>query len=323
MVSGPIHPICATDFNVEEREYVDIDEQAARLHGYDQQYLQLSAGKYSGIFCAIESSSGFSIYIEETNQFLAQQGVVPPDSFALGILMDSPQPCMFDGSELEPNEMFLIHPEAEYDFNSVPGMQICIVNIPAERLIQDTPQSVPRLGKIEGDPRIIEGISIFIKASVQRFRADPALLSNPGVAEGFQNSVTSMLSWCLTLSMEIKPNGFPNVRKNNLSLYRNTRDLMYNSIDCNTSLMDICRTLDVSRRTLEYCFADVCGVSPARYFKTIRLNEVRRQLKSPNANADTIGDIAARMNFWNLGRLAGEYSELYGEKPSKTRKSGV
>src|SRR5262249_7328657 len=42
------------------------------------------------------------------------------------------------------------------------------------------------------------------------------------------------------------------------------------------SLLDLCRELDVSERTLHYAFREVRGLSPMAYFRACRLNAVRQ-----------------------------------------------
>jgi AraC family ethanolamine operon transcriptional activator len=49
----------------------------------------------------------------------------------------------------------------------------------------------------------------------------------------------------------------------------------------------------------------------------VRLNAVRRALKS---SSDSIGDIAARYGIWHLGRLAGQFREVFGVLPSEMRR---
>lgn len=310
---------CAALKWFEERNFEDIDEQAVQLPGYDQQYQQLSSGQYEGVFCTIEATNDYSIYIEETNQVLAQQGSVPKDSFSLGILLDcnSDTPCMLDAVPLKPNDIFLLTPGAEYDFRTAPSMQICIVNIPSEYLIDSvfTEDRIPTTSVIPGDSKLVESISLFIKASVDRFRTTPGILAQSGSIDAFQSTVTSMISWYLTLALESKRLSC----HQELGLFRKARDLMHSDLRENISISSICSELHIGRRTLEKSFANVCGLGPARYFKLVKLNEVRRELLRTDRASDRIGDIVAEWNIWNLGRFAGEYYSIFGEKPSDTR----
>src|SRR5262249_33546161 len=61
-------------------------------------------------------------------------------------------------------------------------------------------------------------------------------------------------------------------------------------------LLDLCRELDVSERSLHYAFQEVRGLSPMAYFRAFRLNAVRQELKTAPDTA-TVHEIAQR---WGL-----------------------
>jgi AraC-like DNA-binding protein len=82
------------------------------------------------------------------------------------------------------------------------------------------------------------------------------------------------------------------------------------------SLLDLCRELEVSERTLHYAFQEVRGLSPMAYFRACRPNAVRQELKTV---ADTASEqIAQRWGFWHPGEFAAAYRRLFGELPSRT-----
>jgi hypothetical protein len=81
------------------------------------------------------------------------------------------------------------------------------------------------------------------------------------------------------------------------------------------SLLDLCRELGVSERTLLYAFREVRGLSPKAYFRAFRLNAVRQELKTAPDTA-TVHEIAQRWGFWHAGEFAAAYrrsdSKPYG-----------
>ena len=83
------------------------------------------------------------------------------------------------------------------------------------------------------------------------------------------------------------------------------------------SLLNLCRELGVSDRTLHYAFQEVRGLSPMAYFRAIRLNAVRQELKTAPDTA-TVHEIAQRWGFWHTGEFAAAYQRLFGELPSQT-----
>jgi AraC family ethanolamine operon transcriptional activator len=84
------------------------------------------------------------------------------------------------------------------------------------------------------------------------------------------------------------------------------------------SVLDLCREVAVSERTLHYAYQEVRGLSPMTYFKASRLNAVRQELKTTPADAVTVHEIAQRWGFWHTGEFAADYRRLFGELPSET-----
>jgi AraC family ethanolamine operon transcriptional activator len=84
------------------------------------------------------------------------------------------------------------------------------------------------------------------------------------------------------------------------------------------SLLDLCREVAVSARTLLYAFQQLRGLSPIAYFKVSRLNAVRQELKAAPAGTATVQAIAQRWGFWHSGEFAASYRRLFGELPSQT-----
>jgi AraC family ethanolamine operon transcriptional activator len=88
------------------------------------------------------------------------------------------------------------------------------------------------------------------------------------------------------------------------------------------SIPALCGIAGVSERTLEYAFREHVGVTPVRYLKLRRLNQVRRALRARESAAASVTEIALRAGFYDLGRFAGEYRALFGELPSQTLADG-
>jgi AraC family ethanolamine operon transcriptional activator len=85
------------------------------------------------------------------------------------------------------------------------------------------------------------------------------------------------------------------------------------------SVLDLCRELAVSERALHYAFQEVRGLSPMAYFRAVRLNAVRQELKAAAAaGTATVHAVARRFGFWHTGELAAAYRRLFGELPSQT-----
>ena len=74
-----------------------------------------------------------------------------------------------------------------------------------------------------------------------------------------------------------------------------------------------------SRRTLFRAFLEVLEETPHNYVRKLRLHRIRHDLASEAERACTIALIANTWGIGDLGRMAGWYRELFGERPSDTQ----
>lgn len=95
------------------------------------------------------------------------------------------------------------------------------------------------------------------------------------------------------------------------------RDYVLEHKDRLTSVVELCECLHVSRRTLQYCFEDVLGMSPIQYLRIIRLNGARRELREPVSKVRRVSDVAADWGFGHLSQFANDYRKLFGQTPSE------
>ena len=83
-------------------------------------------------------------------------------------------------------------------------------------------------------------------------------------------------------------------------------------------LAQLCVATGVSERSLRNACHAVCGTSPKRYLTRRRLEAVRHALSEARPGKDTVTRIATDYGFFELGRFAGIYTSLFGERPSDT-----
>ncbi|WP_165494081.1 helix-turn-helix domain-containing protein [Aquitalea sp. USM4] len=81
----------------------------------------------------------------------------------------------------------------------------------------------------------------------------------------------------------------------------------------------LCRELHVTRRTLQNGFQEVTAMSPLPFLRALRLNQVRRLLRSPQGSADSIQQLAEDWGFASPSHFSYDYRRLFGETPSQTR----
>jgi AraC-like DNA-binding protein len=81
---------------------------------------------------------------------------------------------------------------------------------------------------------------------------------------------------------------------------------------------NIDRQLGVSGRTLRGACREILGVSPLQYVILRRMQMARCALQKADPAVSRVTDIATEHGFWELGRFAVNYRQLFGESPTTT-----
>src|SRR5918993_3957461 len=84
------------------------------------------------------------------------------------------------------------------------------------------------------------------------------------------------------------------------------------------TISELSRMAGVSERTLRAAFREALGLSPKQYTIAQRLRAAREALRAADPKSTTVTDIAMTYGFFELGRFAGRYRNVFGESPSRT-----
>ncbi|MDN3719316.1 helix-turn-helix domain-containing protein [Roseibium salinum] len=69
------------------------------------------------------------------------------------------------------------------------------------------------------------------------------------------------------------------------------------------TMVDICRAVGVSERTLQYAFGAYAGMSPMAYLRLLRLNRVRTMLLRSTHRETTVTAAAMRFGFFSISAV--------------------
>lgn len=105
---------------------------------------------------------------------------------------------------------------------------------------------------------------------------------------------------------------------NSCDLVERAEMLALADLDGPLHISALCRTLEVSERTLRKAFHRIRGLSPCRHLRMLRLSEARRALLAADCKLVTVTEIATGCGFLELGRFSVEYRKVFGECPSQT-----
>ena len=107
------------------------------------------------------------------------------------------------------------------------------------------------------------------------------------------------------------------------SLVARVESLLHADSDDCLRLARVCRTVGVKERSLRNAFYAVRGMSPKRFELTQRLQHVRHELQNAAVTHATVTQVATDHGFFDLGRFAGKYKAMFGERPSDTLRGSL
>jgi transcriptional regulator GlxA family with amidase domain len=88
-------------------------------------------------------------------------------------------------------------------------------------------------------------------------------------------------------------------------------------------IAELSQAAGVSERTLRNAFHDVYGLSPKQFLIRQGLEEAHSALQRAHGARGAVTHVATECGFYELGRFAGAYRELFGERPSDTLRGSL
>jgi AraC family transcriptional regulator, ethanolamine operon transcriptional activator len=306
--------------------FTDIDQHAAQMSGFEQHYVQLSAGRFHGVFSSAPLPHGMGLDVEWVEQALHQQACVPAETVSIVTFLELEGRCIFNGREIHRLDSLVLPTGTVLDLRTPKRCRIGVISLP-EPLLRREMSAWLGPGAPEWSLRagfLLEGM--FGATAWSRALCDVlhAIFETPST-QAVEQKATSLADPLLHAALlaldrpdgtRRQPESLPAEARRDV--FRAVSELIHRSDAEALSISMLCRHAGVSRRTLEYCFADAVAMSPLQYLKVRRLNDVRRELAAAASDDVTVGDVAARHGIWHLGRLSKEYSRLFGERPSDT-----
>lgn len=143
----------------------------------------------------------------------------------------------------------------------------------------------------------------------------PEIIADPGAARGLEQTLLEAMVDCLG-HQEERQTTF--AQRQHAIVTRRFRRVVEENAEESLYIPEICKAIGVSERTLRMCCQEGLGMGPKRYLLLRRLHLARQALRQAAPDAASVTDIATRYGFWQLGRFAVEYHNLFGESPSAT-----
>lgn len=303
------------------RTLTDVHDHSLAVSGWEQTYRQLSPGRFEGSLLQAQTAD-FLLFKESTNRRLAQSGRSPDSFSSIALPIDRLANCTFQGCHVDGYALLLLGGAMDFRFYTPESLHYLGVSIPSlrmktlvaailgDRAVELLDRSVLPVSMDVGE-RVGAGLSYFVRAHGEQ----PHVLANPAAGKRFQDEI---LSTVIDLFNPNSPGNRDVTHATYAEIVHRSEQLVQEGAEQQPTVLDLCVALRCSRRTLQTSFRRVANVSPVEYLRSVRLNGVRRLLRSTSSEELTVGDAAARWGLTHPSYFAREYRDLFGELPSQT-----
>ncbi len=292
----------------------DANHQAENLINWQQQFDQLSRGRFVGVINEIHFPD-IHVFREETSQQLRQQCQIEDGGLWLGFSANN-NSCQINNQKIA-SEQFLCRPGGDgFELLTPENFSIFGLVLHQSCLKQWAEQNHDIADKAF-DCLFLEGIAPQLLITFRQYlslllQADGHRWSSITQQLILKDAVFELLSLAQTTPTKAITNAQRQRLMQRVKSYLHEADL-----SAPLTIDEICAAVHVSRRTLQYAFSECFGMSPKHYIKVIRLNQIRRALLQ-SEQKQTIAEIAFEHGFFHLGQFGQDYKSLFGENPQHT-----
>ena len=293
----------------------DADQHAHNLTNWQQQYDQMSAGNFYGQLIELQFD-GLQCFQEHTSQALRQSCCTWDQSLWLGIPVNENQSSKINGMHIEKNHIMcrpgtqqfeLITPN-DFDIYGLVVKQETIEKMAENQNVSINWTHLYQQGRLTLPQKTITALRFVLNNLLadKNHQQKPAKLQYDVIMMALLESLENSQPVKKSAISFLHRQHIVEQAKEYLRLHQNSA----------VSINDLCTLCHVSRRTLQYSFETILGISPLRYLRTSRLNGARRELLT--SDRVSIADVAAKWGFWHLSQFTQDYKQLFNELPSVT-----
>ena len=168
---------------------------------------------------------------------------------------------------------------------------------------------------VRPQPGVLRRLSALHSATAELARSDPALLTTPQVAHAYETQLIELMVRSIGQGDPVRVTT-ANLRQR--TIVARFEEFLQMRREQPVYLIDLCKAVGASERTLRSACHEQFGMSPTRYLWLRRMYLARRRLAEAEASSVSVTEVAMANGFWELGRFATEYRSLFGETPSTT-----
>ena len=300
------------------QRYADPQEHAAGLVNFNQHYVQVDSGYFGGALMQADLG-GLRVYRESVDRRIVQHSHLDARCVALGwglrggTAAGGPRQVVATASGV-------LRGGEDWMFQLKPGIELCGITMAADefdRLAEalGLRGAGTHYAMIRPGPRPLANLQWGL-SEVER---QAPRMASPEVRASLREH---LLEAVFQAYQDGQQQARPDVTHlSHQQIVRCSQALALDRAERPPSVLELCATLRVSRRTLQNSFVNVLGQPPSTYLRCLRLGRVRRLLRTTTSSALSVGDAGARWGFFHLGHFAADYRRLFGELPSQTARA--
>ncbi|RKF15313.1 helix-turn-helix domain-containing protein [Roseovarius spongiae] len=290
----------------------NVHHQAGFLPEWDQQYMQMSRGEFSGSVTKLRSGA-ICLFDEQMNRQVFQVGGLPEGKVGFGLPVRIAGNSYLCGQATELGRLLVFSGSSGFEFLSPRdfrffGVEIDVTrtdDLMLRRLVETLKATFAACGRsieLNAGAEYLLRQSLFSVFDFGR----KAEIEN---GDRFNRQIVGAVLDCL-----------PDAGDREISVEKHwdtvsrMRDLVHGNPLCPRTVAEVTAELGVSRRTLQNACRDILDASPVQFLRALRLSEVRRAI----ADAPSVTDVATQYGFWHLGYFSRDYKAMFGESPSCT-----
>jgi AraC family ethanolamine operon transcriptional activator len=289
------------------------------VKGYDLKAQQISRGSFDGL-AQVVFAEVMTVALRSSSQAVYEEGSLAPGHAAIKFMRSS-HDVLVCGKKFASNEVACIPCGQNYNQFLHAGTEFVSISVNLHALNdfcgeQDAADIYALLEGLQTPRRVDVFIRLKLMSElscfVNRVFAGQISPADHLILIDFYNSILDQLS---RLSLNTPVSERQNGRQN---IVRRALKFIYASPAEHLSIPALLSHLHTSRRTLEYAFERILGVSPKHYITSVRLNRIREELLLGEKHVP-IAQVARKYGVTHFGRFSQSYLEHFHELPSATR----
>ena len=288
----------------------DADELARNLSGWQQSYDQISAGRFQGTLDEL-CLPRLQVFRETINQAVRQSCRVMPGALWFGFPehLEPAEGNRINGRKVEPELIMLHAGNSEFELLTGSGHAIHGVVVGQQWLMAQVQDDCQIDWQGLQSWEVLRAAPLARAACVNTIKALLACPDQHDRVDLQQTLAENLLA--LLGHGGVLPAAAGSFQRRQ-RIVASVRDHVLSHLDQAITVPQMCEQAHVSRRTLQYCFEDIVGMSPIQYLRRVRLNGVRRQLRYPESGKEAIGTVASNWGFDNFSQFSSDYRKLFG-----------